>query len=133
MANTRNSSVFQIRYHLVLVTKYRRSVLSGEMRGRLKTIFSELLRAWRCELIEFGGEDDHVHLLIETHPALDLSRLVNNLKTVSSRRIRKEYSEHVARYYWKPFFWHGAYYIGSVGGATLDTVKRYVESQGKRL
>jgi len=103
------------------------------MRGRLKTIFSELLRAWRCELIEFGGEDDHVHLLIETHPALDLSRLVNNLKTVSSRRIRKEYSEHVARYYWKPFFWHGAYYIGSVGGATLDTVKRYVESQGKRL
>ena len=129
----RNNSVFQLRYHLVLVTKYRRPVLNEEMRDRLREIFSNLLDTWRCELIEFGGEEDHIHLLIEAHPAMDLSRMINNLKTVSSRRIRKQFPEQVAKYYWKPVFWHSAYFIGSVGGATLDTVRKYVESQGEKL
>ena len=133
MTNTRNNSVFQLRYHLVLVTKYRRPVLNEEMRDRLREIFSNLLDTWRCELIEFGGEEDHIHLLIEAHPAMDLSRMINNLKTVSSRRIRKQFPEQVAKYYWKPVFWHSAYFIGSVGGATLDTVRKYVESQGEKL
>ena len=84
----------------------------------LREVFAEILSGWRCSLLEFGGEADHVHLLI------------NNLKTASSRRIRAKYADHLRRFYWKPFFWHRAYYVGSVGHASLETVKQYVESQG---
>ena len=66
----------------------------------------------------------------EIHPALNISTLINNLKTASSRRIRNRFAEHLKPFYQKPHFWHRAYYVGSVGGATLETVQRYVEAQG---
>lgn len=129
--DTRNNAVFDITYHLVLVTKYRRSALTPAMRSRFSAIATDTLERWRCSLVECGGEADHVHLLIRAHPALDLSRLVNNLKTVTSRLLRKEYPEQLARFYWKPVLWHRAYYVGSVGNASLETVRRYVEEQGR--
>lgn len=131
MENTRNNAAFDMKYHLVLVTKYRRKALSEAMRDRARAILSDLLQAWRCEMIEFGGEEDHIHMLFAAHPALDMSKLVNNLKTVSSRRLRSEFADELRKYYWKPVLWHGAYYIGTVGGASLETVKRYVEQQGQ--
>ena len=92
-----------------------------------------LERSWRtgCTLLEFGGEADHVHLLAEIHPALNSSTLINNLKTAFGR-ARNRFSDHLKPFYSKPYFWHRAYYVGSVGGATLETVRRYVESQGTR-
>ena len=96
----------------------------------LKDAFAECLAAWRCQLIEFGGEADHVHLLIDIHPALDISVLINNLKTASARRARNRFSGHLTPFYRKPQFWHRAYYVGSVGGASLDQVRTYVEAQG---
>jgi len=69
-------------------------------------------------------------MLVDIHPALDISVLVNNLKTASARRARNRFAEHLARFYWKPMFWNRAYFVGSVGGATLETVRAYVEAQG---
>ena len=114
---TRSNSAFRLIYHLVLVTKFRRKSLTEEMLGRMKSIMNELLTKWECELIEFGGESDHVHLLFESHPSVDLSKLVNNIKTVTSRRLRSEFSEHLSNFYWgsKPQFWSGSYAIISVG------------------
>ena len=123
-------AVFNIKLHIVFVTKYRRKTLTPELLDYLKTAFSEILVAWRCKLVEFGGEADHAHLLIDIHPALDISVLINNLKTASARRTRNRFAEHLATFYWKPVFWHRAYFVGSVGGATLETVRAYVESQG---
>lgn len=118
--NNRSSShaVFNIKLHIVFVKKYRRKTLSPEVLGYLKEAFSDCLAAWHCKLVEFGGESDHVHLLIDIHPALDISVLINNLKTASARR------------YSKPLFWHRADFAGSVGGATLETVRAYVQAQG---
>ncbi|NEP02967.1 MAG: IS200/IS605 family transposase [Symploca sp. SIO2E9] len=83
-------------------------------------------------MLEFGGEADHVHLLIEAHPAMDLSQMIGNLKTVTSRRIRAEYAEHLRRYYWKPFFWSKSYAVISVGGrAPLAKLVEYICSQDK--
>lgn len=133
MENTNKSSshaVYNIKLHIVLVTKYRRRTLTPELLDYLKTAFTEILAAWRCALIEFGGEADHVHLLVDVHPALDISVLVNNLKTASARRARNRFAEHLAAFYSKPLFWHRAYYVGSVGGASLDTVRAYVDAQG---
>ena len=130
--NNRSSShaVFNIKLHIVFVTKYRRKTLSPEVLAYLKEAFSDCLAAWNCKLVEFGGEPDHVHLLIDIHPALDISVLINNLKTASARRTRNRFVEHLASFYSKPVFWHRAYFVGSVGGATLETVRAYVDAQG---
>ena len=132
MENKNNSlshAVFNIKLHVVFVTKYRRKTLTPELLDYLKKAFFEILMAWRCKLVEFGGEADHVHLLIDIHPALNISVLINNLKTASARRSRNRFSEHLVQFYWKPLFWHCTYFVGSVGGATLETVRAYVESQ----
>ena len=126
-----DTSESSLTYHLVLVTKWRRPALTEVMLRRFGEIASATLDNWRCVLVEHGGEADHVHLLFRAHPAMDLSRLVNNLKTVTSRLLRKEFSDELARFYWKPVLWHGAYYLGSVGHVSLDTVRRYVEQQGQ--
>ncbi|SMC07010.1 putative transposase [Sulfobacillus thermosulfidooxidans DSM 9293] len=123
-------AVYSLRLHIVFVTKYRRKTLTSELLAALREAFAEILNDWRCTLIEFGGEADHVHLLVGIHPALNLSTLINNLKSASARRMRNRFADHLAKFYWKPYFWHRAYYVGSVGEASLETVKRYVEAQG---
>lgn len=122
-------AAFELRFHLVLVTKYRHKVLTNAMLEHLREHFTELLAHWRCELIEFGGEPDHVHLLFEGHPALELASLVNNLKTASARKLKKPFGSHIRKFYCKPGFWHRAYYLGSVGNASLETVRKYVQHQ----
>ena len=122
-------AAFKLRFHLVIVTKNRRKVLNDAMLAQAQHIFGEVLGKWRCSLLEFGGEADHVHLLFEAHPALDLSQLVNNLKTASSRRLRNLNMEHVQGFYKDAVLWHRAYYLGSVGDASLETVRSYIEAQ----
>jgi len=123
--------VFKLQYHLVIVTKYRRKVISEEMKKRLGEIFFDTLLKWECELIEFNGEADHVHLLFSATPKPSLSVLVNNLKTVSSRLIRKEFKREVSKVYWKPVFWHRSYCLLTCGGAPLSVIKQYIQQQGE--
>ncbi|MBE0428079.1 MAG: IS200/IS605 family transposase [Nitrospirae bacterium] len=121
--------VYKLTYHLVLMTKYRRNVITPDMLNDLKDVFTKVCKLWDCELIEFNGENDHVHLLLEAHPNLKLSDFVNNLKTVSSRLIRKMYKSHINKFYRKPVFWHRSYCIVSTGGAPLKVIKKYIEQQ----
>ncbi len=123
-------AVYSLRLHIVFVTKYRRKTLTPELLAALHEAFADILDAWRCTLMEFGGEADHVHLPVGILPALNLSTLINHLKSASARRMRNRFADHLRKFDWKPYFWHRAYYIGSVGGASLDTVKRYVAAQG---
>jgi len=127
-----SNAVYSLRLHIVFVTKYRRKVLTEEVREYLKTAFSDILAQWRCKLLEFGGEEDHVHLLVDIHPALNISVLINNLKSSSSRRIRNRFADHIRKFYWKPVFWHRAYFVASAGNVAIDTVRRYVEQQGTK-
>ena len=122
--------VYSLTYHLVLVTKYRKKCLTKEQLDSLKEICEELAKKWACEVLEFGGEDDHIHLLLSCHPAMDMSKFINNLKTVSSRLLRKKYQAHMRKYFWKPTLWTRAYCLLTTGGATIDVVKRYIENQG---
>ena len=123
--------VFQIFYHIVLVTKYRRKALSKEILVRLQEIIQEICDRWEIDLMEFGGESDHIHILVEVHPNVQPSKLVNSLKTLSSRYIRKEFSQQLAKYYWKPVLWTRAYCLLSAGGAPLSVIKKYIENQGE--
>jgi len=99
-------SVSDLKAHLVLTTKYRRLVLNGKMLERVHEIFIDLLAKWECKCISFDGEEDHCHLLFQYHPDIQISKLVNNLKSVSSRKIRQEFSEEVNKVYYKSVFWN---------------------------
>lgn len=124
--------VFDLNYHLVLVTKYRKRCLTDEMLVFLNKQCEALCDRWEIDLKEFGGEPDHVHLLLNTHPNLEMSKFINNLKTVTSRLIRKEYKDHLSKFYWKPVFWTRAYCLVTAGGAPLDVIKNYIENQGNK-
>jgi len=123
--------VFRMYYHIVFVTKFRHKALSEDILIRLKEHFERLCNNAGCELAEFNGDADHVHLLVDANPKIAPSKLVNTLKTISSREIRKEFAEHLKPFYWKPFLWSRAYCIVSAGGAPLDVLKQYIENQGK--
>ena len=135
MKNTLTKShfhaVYKLNYHLVLVTKYRHQCINKDMLARLREIFEDQCANWSIELLEFNGESDHVHLLLNTHPAMDLSKLINSMKTVSSRLIRKEFAAHLKKYYWEPVFWTRAYCLLTCGGAPLEIIKQYIEKQEK--
>jgi len=99
------------------------------MLHRLEDICRELCEKWDIILLEFGGECDHIHLLLDFHPSAQPSKFVNNLKTVSSRLIRKEFYDQLAKFYWKPVLRTRAYCLVSAGGAPLDVIKNYIENQ----
>lgn len=122
-------SVYTLTVHIVFVTKYRRKVISADMMLRLKEIFQETCDKWECQLIEFNGEADHVHLLINFSPQVQLSKLIANLKTVSSRLLRKDFKVELERIYSKPVLWTGSYFVASCGGVTIETLRKYVEGQ----
>jgi putative transposase len=113
----------------VFVTKYRKRVINHQILKDLESIFSRLCINAKSELVEFNGEADHVHLLVDISPDIAPSKLVNTLKTISSRTIRKKYAQYLQPFYWKPVFWTGAYFVTSSGGAPLETLKTYIESQ----
>lgn len=104
-------------------------VIDAEIISRLKEIAEVRCKGWGGRLMEFNGEVDHVHLLIALPPNLDLSVFVNNLKTTSSRLIRKEFAAKMNRVYRKPVFWSRSYCIISCGGAPLSILKQYIEQQ----
>ncbi|MEW6737547.1 MAG: IS200/IS605 family transposase [Acidobacteriota bacterium] len=127
--NTLYHCTFNLTYHLVLVTKYRRKCITAEMLARLKEIFAETALKWECQLLEFNGESDHVHLLLSLNPKVQLSTFVNNIKTVSSRLIRRDFSNELAKVYRKPVFWSRSYCVLTCGGAPLSVIKQYIEQQ----
>ena len=97
----------------------------------VKSSFSQVLAKWECELLEFNGESDHIHLLFRYHPLLQLSNLVNNFKTVSSRILRRDYCESLGKVYGSKYtLWNSSYLISSCGAVTVDVLNRYIENQG---
>ena len=125
------NSTYSANYHLVLVTKHRRKCISPEMLVRLKEISTRIISTWEGELLEFNGESDHVHLLLSIPPKVAPPALVNNLKTVTARLIRKEFAGALAKVYDKPVFWSRSYCIITCGGAPLSVLKQYIEQQGQ--
>jgi len=123
-----NNAVYRIALHLVLVTKYRRKVLTPKVLARCIQLVETTCGRWGSTVLECNGEADHVHVLMEIPPRVRPSDLVNNMKTVTSRLLRKEF-EAVRRAYRKPVLWSPSYCIVSAGGASLDVLKTYVQNQ----
>jgi putative transposase len=120
--------VYDLHAHLVFVPRYRKKVFDEDALERLRRIFRIVCADFETDLQEFNGEADHVHLLVRYPPKIALSNLVNSLKGVSARRLRQERSD-IADKYWKGGLWSASYFVGSVGGAPLAVLKKYIENQ----
>lgn len=115
--------------HLVFVTKYRRGVFTKAILDDLKDIFAKVCADFEAELVECDGEDDHVHLLVNYPPKVAVSMLVNSLKGVSSRLVRKRNYPGVRRKLWGGALWSPSYFAGSCGGAPISIIRQYIEQQ----
>ena len=123
--------VFVLHVHLVFVTKYRHPVFTAAHLARMEEIMRGVSADFGCELAEFNGEANHVHLLVNFPPTVAISRLVNSLKGVSSRRLRQEFPD-LVRHYWRARrLWSGSYFAGSAGGAPISVLRHYIEQQDR--
>ena len=120
--------VFRLHAHLIFTPKYRRRVFDGVHIEAMREIFARVCEGFHVELAEFNGESDHVHLLVNFPPNVELSKLVNSLKGVSSRLLRKQFPE-LEKRYWKNVLWSQSYFAASCGGAPLEIIRQYVEQQ----
>ena len=125
-----NHSVFAIHFHLILVIKYRKKVINDEISERLKEIFSYIQGNYNITLEEWNYDIDHVHILFRSHPNTNISKFINAYKSASSRLIKKEYP-YVKNSLYKETFWSQSFCLISTGGANIDTIKKYIESQGE--
>ena len=125
-----NHSVFNIHFHLILVIKYRRKVINDEISERLKGIFEYIQDNYNITLEEWNHDIDHIHILFRSEPNTNVSKFINAYKSASSRLIKKEYPSIKDRLY-KEAFWSQSFCLISVGGTNIETIKKYIESQGE--
>lgn len=120
--------VFNLHVHLVFVTKCRSKVFTKTILEEMRAIFEKVCKDFESVLDEFDGDDDHVHLLVNYPPKVSVSKLVNSLKGVSSRHLRKRFAE-LEKRYWKGVLWSPSYFAASCGGAPLSVIRQYIEQQ----
>jgi putative transposase len=121
-----NNVVYRCTFHVVWCPKYRRPVIGGRVDARLKEIIAEVCTERDAHIAEVETMPDHVHLLVSVDPQYGIHRLVKQIKGRSSRLLRAEFPHLKSRL---PTLWTNSYFVATVGGATLEVVKRYVENQ----
>lgn len=125
-----NHSVFLLYYHLILCVKYRKKVITEDISVFLKNIFYKIENNYKVKLEEFNHDKDHIHILFRAEPTTDISQLIGVYKSISSRLVKKQYPQ-VKMQLYKEMFWSPSFCLMSTGGARVDTIKKYIESQGE--
>lgn len=128
---TNNHSVFNLNYHLILVTKYRVNVIDDTISERLKEIFENISPNYNISVDEWNHDSDHIHCLFSGQPNSEISKFLNAYKSASSRLIKKEFPL-IKSKLWKECFWSRSFCLISTGGANIETIKQYIENQGKK-
>lgn len=124
-------SVYLLNYHLVMVIKYRRKVITDKISEYLKQRFIKVGESYGVTLQEWNHDADHVHVLFRATPHTEIAKFLNAYKSSSSRMVKKEFPE-IKRYLWKSAFWTQSYCLISTGGAPLEVIKQYIENQGRK-
>ena len=125
-----NHSVFILHYHLILVVKYRRKVITDEISRKLRIEFEKICKNYNIRLEDWNHDIDHMHILFNANPNTNISKFINAYKSASSRIIKKEFPE-IKQQLWKENFWSTSFCLISTGGATIEIIKKYIESQGE--
>ena len=124
-------SVFLMHYHLVLVVKYRRKVFDDRISDRVKEIFEYISPKYNITLQEWNRDKDYVHILFKAHPNTEISKFINAYKSASSRLLKKEFPQ-IRQKFWKEHFWDQSFCLLTTGGAPIEVIRKYIESQGEK-
>ena len=124
-------SVFLLYYHLIMVTKYRRKVINDDISARGKEIFEYIAPNYGIILEEWNHDKDHVHVMFRAQPKSAISKFINAYKSASSRLLKKEYPE-IREKLWKGAFWSQSFCLLTSGGAPVEVIREYIESQGEK-
>ena len=124
-------SVFLLRYHLVFVVKYRRRVFNDDISKRAREIFEYIAPDYHIALDEWNHDEDHVHILFRAHPNSAISKFINAYKSASSRLLKKEFPE-IRQKLWKECFWSQSFCLLTTGGAPIEVIRKYIETQGEK-
>ena len=130
MANYRTSSHsrFTLTYHFIWVTKYRKSVLSGQVGVRLRELIREICRTQEIEILQGAVSRDHVHVLLSCPPNISPSKVMQYLKGKTSRKLLMEF-KHLEKQYWGRHLWARGYFVASSGEVTEGMLMEYIRSQ----
>src|SRR5450759_1524745 len=123
-------AVYDLKYHLVWITKYRKPVLRGEIAIRLRELIRQTCQSLDVYIEKGHIATDHIHLLVSVPPYVSVSDLLQNLKGRSSRRMLQEFNE-LNRQFWGRHLWARGYFAASSGNVTDEIIKQYIESQGQ--
>ena len=126
-----NHSVFAMYYHLILVVKYRRKVFDDTISDYARSIFEKIAPSYNITLLEWNHDVDHVHIMFKAQPNSELSKFINANKSASSRLIKRDYPE-VRNKLWKEYFWSQSFCLLTTGGAPIEVIRKYIETQGER-
>lgn len=121
-----NNIVYSCKYHIVFCPKYRRKVLVNGVDERFKEICKQVCEQNRIDLIEMEVMPDHVHLLLQVDPQFGIHTAIKRIKGVTSRILRDEFPWLKTKL---PTLWTNSYFVSTVGGVSLEIVKKYIESQ----
>ena len=130
MKNYRKTShsVYDIKYHLVWVTKYRKPVLNGEIAQRLRDLIREISKSLDVEIIKGHISKDHVHILVSVPPYVSVSGLMQKIKGKTSRKLLNEYRL-LAKQFWGRHLWARGYFAVTTGNVTDEVIAQYIELQ----
>lgn len=126
-----NHSVFLMRYHLVLVVKYRCRVFTDEISARARGIFEYIAPKYGITVEEWNHDMDHVHVLFRAQPKTELSKFINAYKSASSRLLKQEYPQ-IRRQLWREYFWSRSFCLLTTGGVPIEVIRKYIEQQGEK-
>lgn len=115
-----------------MVTKYRKPVLTGAVLQTVRDVILSVMDERGCVVHEINGEADHLHIMFDAGPEVQLLDLVRVIKTKSSRFCRSRHKNEVVKYYWKPYYWSDSYFIISIGDNTRMIVQKYIQNQGSK-
>ena len=129
--DSNNHSVFSMYYHLILVVKYRKKVFDDSISDYARSIFEKIAPSYNISLLEWNHDADHVHIMFKAQPNSELSKFINAYKSASSRLIKRDFPE-LSNKLWKEYFWSQSLCLLTTGGAPIEVIKKYIETQGEQ-
>jgi len=132
MENYRKSShtVYDIKYYLVWITKYRKPALRGEIAERIRDLIREICKANDVEILKGHVSREHVHIFVSVPPHMSVSELMKSIKGKTSRKMLMEYKT-LSKAFWGRHLWARGYFAASSGNVTDEVIMKYIEEQGK--
>ena len=119
---------YDIKYHIVWITKYRKPIMIGPVAERLRELIRQICMQNEVTIIKGHVSKDHIHLLVSSSPSLAVSKLVQKLKGASSHKLFEEFA-HLRKQYWGQHLWSRGYFVATTGTVTDEIIKDYIENQ----